>query len=251
MQIIIIEDENLAADRLLGLVQQYDPAIRIQAILSSVEKAILWLKQNPMPDLAFMDIQLSDGLCFEIFETVSVTCPIIFTTSYEQYALEAFGVTSVAYLLKPVKYGQLVNSFQKLEIMKQTFSKGLAPVTESGIHSIEAHFKSRFLVKNGLHIRAIKCEEIAYFYSEDKVSFLVSFNKQKFPVDYSLEEIETTLNPDIFFRISRKYIVHVDAIQEIRPYFKGRLSVAVSPAGEEDIIVSADRTPSFKAWLDR
>ncbi len=252
MRIIIIEDETLAAERLQRLIVQYSPSMEVLVHLSSVEKAILWFNQNAMPDLIFMDIQLSDGLCFEIFETVTISCPIIFTTSYEQYALEAFGVNAVGYLLKPVKYGQLVNSFQKLDDMKQLFLQAHSAATSPSIQPLEKPiYKSRFLVKNGPHIKAIKTEEIAYFFSEDKVSFLVSFDKQKFPVDFSLEEIEIALNPDLFFRVSRKYIVHVDAIQEIRPYFKGRLTVALRPTNPEDIVVSSDRTPTFKAWLDR
>ncbi|CAG5074622.1 Transcriptional regulatory protein YpdB [Dyadobacter sp. CECT 9623] len=250
MRIIIIEDEVLAAERLQRLIAQYDPSIQVAAYLPSVEKAILWLNQNPQPELAFVDIQLSDGLCFEIFEAASIRCPVIFTTSFEQYALEAFGVNSVAYLLKPVKYGQLVKSFHKLDELKQTFMQ--APSGDSGQVSLltKQAYKSRFLVKNGLQIKAIKTDEIAYFFSDEKMSFLVSYQQQKFPVDFSLEEIEATLNPDFFFRISRKYIVHVDAIKEINPYFKGRLKVTLLPSVAGGIVVSSERTPQFKSWLD-
>ncbi|PWJ57908.1 DNA-binding LytR/AlgR family response regulator [Dyadobacter jejuensis] len=245
MTIIIIEDEALAADRLQGLIEQFDASLEILARLSSVEQAIVWFNHHPMPDLAFVDIQLSDGLCFEIFEAVVVSCPIIFTTSHEQYALEAFGVSSVAYLLKPVKYGQLVKSFQKLEEMQQTFLR-----QASSLSTPPTNFKSRFLVKNGLQIKTVKAQEVAYFFSEEKISFLVCADQSKFPIDFSLEEIETSLDPDIFFRISRKYIVHIDAIKDIRPYFKGRLKVALNPPSGEDIVVSGERTPAFKAWLD-
>lgn len=251
MRVLIIEDEALAAERLQKQIAQYDPSIEIAACLATVEGAIVWLNQHPHPDLAFVDIQLSDGSCFEIFETIKIRFPIIFTTSYDQYALDAFAVNTVAYLLKPIKYGQLVKSFQKLDEMKRTFvvTPGYegtgTPVGPGNI------YKSRFLVKNGMQIKAIKTDEVAYFFSEEKMSFLVSGEHGKFPVDFSLEEIEVTLDPHTFFRISRKYIAHVDAIREIHPYFKGRLKVTLDPPVEEDIVISSDRTPSFKSWLDR
>ena len=251
MRVLIIEDEALAAERLEKQIAQFDPSIEIAACVASVEGAIVWLNQHPHPDLAFVDIQLSDGTCFEIFETVKIRFPIIFTTSYEQYAINAFEVNTVAYLLKPIKYGQLVKSFQKLEEMKRSF------VPMPGHEHAESPlgpgyiYKSRFLVKNGMLIKAIKTDKVAYFFSEEKMSFLVSSEHGKFPVDFSLEEIEITLDPHVFFRISRKYIAHVDAIREIHPYFKGRLKVTLDPPVEEDIVISSDRTPSFKSWLDR
>lgn len=251
MRVLIIEDEALAAERLHKQIVQYDPSIEIAACLSTVEGAIVWLNQYPHPDLAFVDIQLSDGTCFELFETVKIRFPVIFTTSYEQYALDAFEVNTVAYLLKPIKYGQLVKSFQKLDDMKRTFvSAPGSEDTASPVGPVNI-YKSRFLVKNGMQIKAIKTNEVAYFFSEEKMSFLVSSEHGKFPVDFSLEEIEVTLDPHIFFRISRKYIAHVDAIREIHPYFKGRLKITLNPPVEEDVVISGDRTPLFKSWLDR
>ena len=256
MRVLIIEDEALAAERLQKLIRQYRSTVDIVGCLSTVEGAIVWLNQHPHPDLAFVDIQLSDGSCFEIFETVTIDCPIIFTTSFEQYALAAFDVNSVAYLLKPIKYSQLVKSFQKLDDMRKSFvqapdnlSGNKVSIDSGGGHSYA--YKSRFLVKNGMQIKAIKAKEVAYFFSDEKISFLVSEQHGKFPVDFSLEEIETSLDPHLFFRISRKYIAHVDAIREIHPYFKGRLKVTLQPNIEEEIVISSDRTPSFKAWLDR
>ncbi|MPR32047.1 LytR/AlgR family response regulator transcription factor [Salmonirosea aquatica] len=251
MRVLIIEDEALAAERLQKQIAQYDPTIEIAACLATVEGAIVWLNQNPHPDLAFVDIQLSDGSCFEIFETIKIRFPIIFTTSYDQYALDAFEVNTVAYLLKPIKYGQLVKSFRKLEDMRRTFVPAPGYEGTPSPSGLGYAYKSRFLVKNGTQIKAIKTDEVAYFFSEEKMSFLVSDEHGKFPVDFSLEEIEVTLDPHIFFRISRKYIAHVDAIREIHPYFKGRLKVTLNPPVEEDIVISSDRTPSFKAWLDR
>lgn len=255
MKVLIIEDEALAAERLTDLIHRYNSAIQITQVLPSVESAIAWFKSHRQPDLLFVDIQLADGLCFEIFRTVLVTCPVIFTTSYDQYALEAFEVNSISYLLKPVKYQQLVNGLNKLEELKKTLSPA------SAIQDIESimkrittgtdKYKSRFLVKNGLNIRAVKTSEIAYFFSEQKVSMLMTGAGQKFPVDYSLEEIEVMLNPNAFFRISRKFIVHIDAVKAIHPYFKGRLKVEVQPGMREAIVVSSDRTPTFKEWLDK
>lgn len=255
MKVLIIEDEALAAERLTDLIHRYNSAIQITQVLPSVESAITWFKSHRQPDLLFVDIQLSDGLCFEIFRTVPVSCPVIFTTSYDQYALEAFEVNSISYLLKPVKYQQLVNGLNKLEELKKTLSSASAiQDIESIIKRITIgtdKYKSRFLVKNGLNIRAIKTSEIAYFFSEQKVSMLMTRAGQKFPVDYSLEEIEVMLNPDEFFRVSRKCIVHIDAVKAIHPYFKGRLKVEVQPGMREEIVVSSDRTPTFKEWLDK
>jgi two-component system, LytTR family, response regulator LytT len=255
MKILIIEDEALAAERLTDLIHRYDNTLQIIAVLPSVESAIAWFSSHSQPDLLLVDIQLSDGLCFEIFRTVQVTCPVIFTTSYDQYALEAFDVNSISYLLKPVKYQQLVNSLNKLEELKKTLGRQIdLPGIESIIKQLAAgpdKYKSRFLVKNGLNIRAVKTAEIAYFFSEQKISMLMTLAGQKFPVDYSLEEIEMMLNPDVFFRISRKFIVHIDAVKAIHPYFKGRLKVEVQPETQEEIIVSSDRTPGFKEWLDK
>lgn len=251
MRVLIIEDEALAAERLQKQISQYDPAIEIVACLSTVEGAIVWLNQHPHPDLAFVDIQLSDGTCFELFETVKVRFPVIFTTSFEQYALDAFKVPTVAYLLKPIKYGQLVKSFHKLEDMKRTFVTTASYEDSAPSGGPNTLYKSRFLVKNGTQIKAIKTDEVAYFFSEEKISFLVSHEHGKFPVDFSLEEIEASLDPHTFFRISRKYLAHVDAIREIHPYFKGRLKVTLKPEVEEAIVISSDRTPLFKSWLDR
>lgn len=251
MRVLIIEDEALAAERLQKQIAQYDPTIDIVACLSSVEGAIVWLNQHPHPDLAFVDIQLSDGTCFELFETVKIRFPIIFTTSFEQYALDAYEVHTVAYLLKPIKYGQLVKSFHKLDEMKKSFVPTSGHEDTNPLQGPATLYKSRFLVKNGTQIKAIKTDEVAYFFSEEKISFLVSGEHGKFPVDFSLEEIEASLDPHSFFRISRKYLAHVDAIREIHPYFKGRLKVTLQPDVEDDIVISSDRTPLFKSWLDR
>lgn len=255
MKILIIEDEALAAERLTSLIHRYDSTIQITEVLPSVESAIAWFNSHSQPDLLLVDIQLSDGLCFEIFRTVQVICPVIFTTSYDQYALEAFDVNSISYLLKPVKYQQLVHSLNKLEELKKTLSRQTnLPDIESIIKKIATgsdKYKSRFLVKNGINLRAVKTSEIAYFFSEQKISMLMTVAGQKFPVDYSLEEIEMMLNPDAFFRISRKFIVHIDAVKAIHPYFKGRLKVEVQPETQQEIIISSDRTPGFKEWLDK
>lgn len=255
MKILIIEDEALAAERLTDLVHRYDSTIQILEVLPSVESAVAWFNTHSQPDLLLVDIQLSDGLCFEIFRNVKVTCPVIFTTSYDQYALDAFEVNSISYLLKPVKYQQLVTSLHKLEELKKTLiGPPKLPDIESIIKKLTPgsdKYKSRFLVKNGMNIRAVKTSEIAYFFSEQKVSMLMTTAGQKFPVDYSLEQVELMLNPDVFFRISRKFIVHIDAVRAIHPYFKGRLKVEVYPEIPEEIIVSSDRTPGFKEWLDK
>ncbi|RMG72794.1 MAG: DNA-binding response regulator [Bacteroidetes bacterium] len=258
MNILIFEDEALAAERLARLCQRYDPQMQPLAQLASVEEAVAWLQGHEMPDLIFADIQLVDGLCFEIFRTVPVSCPVIFTTSYDQYALEAFAVHSIDYLLKPLRYEKLAQALDKLASLRQELSSGAPPAPEIDLDELAARllarepaFKSRFLVRNGPNIRAVKTEEIAYFYSDRKLTLLVSREGRRFPVDYSLDRLSEMIDPRSFFRANRQFLVHVDAVQVIHPYFKGRLKLELDPPIDEEVVVSSDKTPLFKEWLDQ
>lgn len=255
MRILILEDEIPAVEKLRHLLSEYDPQVQILAALPSVEAAVSWLQAHRAPDLLLADIHLADGLCFDIFQQVPVKCPVIFTTAYDQYALHAFQVHSIDYLLKPVQYVRLAQSLNKLQEMQQALQPAPSSQAMQDIMDIirkgNSHYKSRFMVKVGSKIKAIKTSEIAYFYACNKLNLLVTHDNLKFPVDYTLDDLMEVLDPRFFFRINRKLIIHFDAAKEIHPYFKGRLKLVLHPPlSEEETIISSDKTPSFKTWLD-
>ena len=258
MHVLILEDEALAAERLERLCLRYDAQMQPLARLASVEEAVAWLQAHPEPDLIFADIQLADGLCFEIFRTVTVRCPVIFTTSYDQYALEAFAVHSIDYLLKPLRYEKLAQALDKLDHLRRRFGAGepAAPAIDLEALAVrllerEPTYKTRFMVKNGPNIRAVKTDEIAYFYSDRKLTLLVTQEGRRFPVDFSLDRLIEMLDPRYFFRVNRQFLIHIDAVKVIHPYFKGRLKLELQPSIEEDVVISSDKTPLFKEWLDQ
>ena len=255
MQVLIIEDEPLAAEKLIKFLCTYDAAIVISDTLASVETAVPWLKTNPLPDLILLDIHLADGLCFDIFKQVEVKCPIIFCTAYDQYALKAFQLHSIDYLLKPIQYTKLEQSLNKLKDMQRTRKPEISNKQIEDIISLmknqESSYKSRFLVKLGTKIRTIKISEIAYFHSHDKLNLLVTKEGDRYPVDYSLDDLIQLLEPTLFFHINRKLIIHIDAVKEIHSYFKGRLKLTLDPKLDEEVIVSSQKTPLFKTWLDQ
>ncbi|MGV3705544.1 MAG: LytR/AlgR family response regulator transcription factor [Arcticibacter sp.] len=256
MDVLIIEDENPAAERLSNLLKQYDPGIRILDIMGSVEDTVVWLKANKLPDLIMLDIHLSDGLCFEIFEQVPVKCPVIFCTAYDEYALKAFELNSIDYLLKPVQQAKLEKSLEKMKDIRQAKSTGIEISTQVTdlmglIKSRETSYKSRFMVKIGNRIKAVKTEDIAYFHSHNKLTLLVNKEGSSYPIDYALDELINFLDPSIFFHVNRKLIIHIDAAREIHPYFKGRMKLILDPPLEDEVIVSSQRTPLFKIWLDQ
>ncbi|MDN5200624.1 LytTR family DNA-binding domain-containing protein [Fulvivirgaceae bacterium BMA10] len=253
MKVLIIEDEGLASERLENMLKEINPAVEILDCIKSVDDAIDWLNANNEPDLIISDIQLSDGLCFDIYSEKRPDCPVIFTTAYDKYAIQAFEVNSIDYLLKPIqkekleqsldKYASLNNSDQHQQDAFEQISKML--------RQQKAEYKTRFLIRVGQKIKAIAVEKIAYFYTQDKMTYILTKEGQKYPVDHSLEEIDQVLDPKYFFRINRKFIVHIDAVKEINAYFKGRLKLYLTPHIEEDIVISSEKTPTFKAWLDQ
>lgn len=255
MKVVIIEDEALAAEKLAGMLLAYDNKIQVEASLTSVEDAVVWLQEHTEPDLLLMDIHLDDGLCFEIFKKVKVRCPVIFTTAYDQYAIRSFQVHSVDYLLKPIQYEKLSQSLDKLKDLRGDFlAKTSQLQLEELVESIKEGkdtYKSRFLVRSGSKIKAVKTEEIAYFYADRKLNMLVTREGQKYPVDYSLDNLLTMLDPMLFFRVNRQLIIHIDAAVGIHPYFKGRIKLELHPPLEAEVIISSERTPLFKAWLDK
>jgi DNA-binding LytR/AlgR family response regulator len=254
MDILIIEDEPLAAKKLEALVQELSTEHKIVAQLESVDESIQWLESNDHPDLILSDIHLSDGICFNIYSRVKVTCPIVFTTAYEKYAIQAFEVNSVDYLLKPIQKERLANAINKVEALPDDSSLSKSVLFEEFknlLSSSNRDYKSRFLCKIGNKIKSIPIENINYFYSKDKMSFIVDQNANRYPVNNTLDELDQLVDPKSFFRVNRKYIVNFEALDEISPYFKGRLKLKLRPNVDDDIIVSTERSPIFKSWLDR
>jgi two-component system, LytTR family, response regulator LytT len=251
MKVLILEDEPLAAELLAEELLALDPGIQVLAILSGIEEGKAWFSAHPLPDLILSDIMLQDGLSFDLFEAVRPQCPVIFITAYDQYAIRAFEVNSIDYLLKPLnreKLGQALDKFKNRATIPPTtdFSR-LAHLLQREHIS----YKSRFLVRLGQKIRTVPVEQVAYFYTQDKLSFLVTWKGERYPLDRSLEELEQQLDPAVFFRANRKVILHINAIREIHPYFKGRLKLELQPDFPGGLVVSSERSPLFKDWLDK
>lgn len=253
MKVVVFEDEKLASERLVELIQELRPEANILASLKSVEAGLLWLQNNEEPDLIVSDIQLLDGSSFEIFDQYPIKCPVIFTTAYDEYAIKAFEVNSVDYLLKPIQKQKLSSALDKYdERAGGQAAQGLdIEKIREAIQGSNVQYKSRFLVKFGQRIKAVPVEQIAYFFSQDKLTYLMTFEGKKLPLDQTLEELEAVLNPNNYFRVNRKFVVHFDAVSDIHTYFKGRVKIELQPASSEDIVISSDKTPLFKQWLDQ
>jgi len=253
MKILLIEDEAPAARRLAGLIRDLEPQAQILDTIDSVQAAVKWLQTHQAPDLIFMDIQLADGLSFGIFDGVEVQAPVIFTTAYDEYALKAFKVNSVDYLLKPVEPEELASSLRKLQKLRDQFVSPLDPaVLRSLVQSLQPgqpQFKSRFLVRFADKLVFIQADNIAYFIAEDKYVFVITRDSKKYPLDHTLDELDTLLDPSVFFRLNRKFIAHLASIQSIHTYFNGKLKLHLQPVEPEEVTVSRERAASFKKWL--
>lgn len=247
MKVIIIEDEKPAAEKLYKSIQQADPAIEIIAVLHSVSDSVEWLQQNTMPDLLFMDIELGDGLSFKILEKINVTSPVIFCTAFDEYWQEAFEFNSIDYLLKPVKQEKLETALNKYDKLKQHFSNGLQQLAQWQ-QQPQNGYKKRFLVKRGTDYVTVKTDDIAYFYAAHKLVCMIDSKSQKFILDQSLADIEKQLDPSQFYRVNRKYLIHLNAIKKIRSYPKSKLQLEVEPAMNEEIIISQENVAAFKEW---
>lgn len=250
MKVIIIEDEALAVQRLTRLLLDFDSGIEILAVLESVEKTINWLETNTHPDLMFVDVQLEDGLCFEIFETIHIDVPVLFTTAYDEFALKAFKLNSVDYLLKPINAIELKNALQKFisffSGQKQNIRFDTSVNERTGIK------KERFLVKIGNKFRSIPTHTILCFYISDRNTFLMTLNGKNYGIDYSLDKLEQILDTNDYFRINRTLIVSYDSIREMVIYSSSRLKLILKePIVLKDVMVSRERVPDFKQWMDR
>lgn len=248
MKILIVEDEPAAARRLQKLINDINPAYEIAGVLSSIVSAVEWFNNNPEPDLILMDIHLADGSSFDIFEKVNIQTPVIFATAYDEYALKAFKVSAIDYLLKPIKQTDLEGALQKV-----TSRERKEDTSDDLIHKLEeAGFirkAKRLLVRMGQTIKLIDLDQVAYFYSKDKISFAVLPGNKRYPLDQSLDQIEHMIDPLHFFRINRQFIVKMESIDEMIAYSKSRVKLKLNPSTEEDAIVSKERSPEFKKWL--
>jgi DNA-binding LytR/AlgR family response regulator len=251
-KVAIVEDEMLAVKKLQHLLLDGYPDYEIVAVLDSVKNTAKWLANNEPPDLLFMDIQLGDGLSFEVFDIVEVNCPVIFVTAYNEYAIEAFKLNSIAYILKPVTPEDLAMALSKYHEMMQLFNKSRLKQQVVDLRkSLKEGFKKRFMIKVGDHIKSVLTDEIAYFFSRDKATYLKTFEGRGYLLDYSLEQLSEMLDPLTYHRINRKYLVNIKAISDIIAYSNSRLELQLPHAEENHIIVSRERVSEFKQWLDR
>lgn len=251
MKILIIEDEEPAAGRLKKLIKEIDPDIEIPEVIVSIKSAIDWFQQHEMPDLILLDIHLADGKSFEIFKKVDVTSPVIFITAYDEYAIQAFKVNSIDYLLKPIKKEELqeaLNKFHKLHTAKSKSAYDFKKLLET-LKDPKPDHKKRFIIRYGDHIKAINIKEVAYFFTEDKINFLKTNDNKTYPVDYNLDKLETMLEPSVFFRINRQFIIGIHSIEEMFAFSKSRVKIKLNPGANEDTIVSTERSSAFKEWL--
>ena len=250
--ILIIEDEPLAAKRLAKLLLEVDPDINIVEVLDSVEESIPWLEENgTLPELIFMDIHLADGLSFDILDKIKVDIPIIFATAYDQYAIRAFKHNSVDYLLKPIDQEELSASWQKFKKHELKSEQIDYQALIQAMKPTKLEFQKRFIVSSGEKIKSIKIEDVAYFFGQKKYVFLVSKDNRKYIIDYTLGKLENLLDPEEFFRINRQYIIKFDAIQNMYAYSKSRIKIDLNPPGEIEAIVSIDKSRLFKEWLNK
>ncbi len=254
MNVLILEDESLSAQRAKTLLQEHDPTISILETIDSVEDATEWLSRNPEPDLMLVDIHLSDGLSFDLFKKVQIKSPVIFTTAYDQYAIQAFKMNSIDYLLKPLDKSELGFALGKFNSLSQERKGLLMSDIQRIMQSFKASgkkYKNRFLVKSGDNIQFKNTDEIAYFFADDKITYLVSNEGRRFIIDYKLEQLEDLLDPQFFFRLNRKFVIRIDAVQKVKPLMNSRLQIFLKPNFEQEIFVSKDKTSEFKTWLDQ
>lgn len=249
MKVIIIEDEKPAAEKLQKALIKINSEIIVEAILSSVQASVEWLKKNLHPDLFFMDIELTDGLSFEIFEKVAIDSPVIFTTAYDEYWQEAFECNSIDYLLKPLRQEKLDAALNKYEKLKQHFAANFQQLLAWKSNPKSTTYRQRFLVKRGSEYVTIKTDDVAYFYAIHKVVCLVNSKGQKFILDKSLSDLEKEVSPLQFYRVNRKFLANISAIKRIKFWPKSKLVLEVEPSVNEDIIISQENVADFKQWM--
>lgn len=249
MKVLIIEDEVAAARRLQKMASEVIKGVQIIDVLDSIESSVRWLAKHDQPDLIFMDIHLADGDCFEILKQTQVNCPVIFTTAYDEYAIRAFEVNAIAYLLKPIKEDELKQACNKLEKLRAEYSTYSFERLTEAMNLGAAGYQKRLLLKIGQTMRAIEIAEIMYFFTQDKIVSIVIGDGKKYPSDYTLDELEKILDPKMFFRINRQIIVNIKAIREMFVISKSRVKLNLHPPTTLETAVSAERVSHFKKWL--
>lgn len=251
INILIIEDEEPAAERLTKLIEQTMPAYNIVGTLDSVEASIEWFANNEQPDLLFLDIQLADGLSFDIFKQVKINSFVIFTTAYDEYAIKAFELNSIDYLLKPItetKLKKSIDKFTKLNNVNNTLNINDLIST---IESKQSNYKKRFLINMGSKIKSVETTDIAYFYVLEKNTFLCTFANKHYPIDFSLDKLESLLNLETFYRINRQAMINFKSIEKISILSKSRIKLNTNPLFDSDFLVSSNKSHDFRQWLDR
>lgn len=250
MNILIIEDEPQAAQRVEKLIKAIVPDAKIVGILDSVKSAVQWFTANPSSDLVIMDIQLADGISFQIFEQCQVKSPVIFTTAYDEYALKAFKVNSIDYILKPVDADELEVAIQKYRSLNAAPEKMLESIGYA-VQMLTKKFKERFVIKVGEHLKSIEANDILFFFSLEKTTFAQTAGGRKHILDFTIDQLEGLLDPTKFFRINRKYLVNVKSIQDMISHSNSRLKLVLKTSDDPDVIVARERVQEFKDWLDR
>lgn len=257
LKILIIEDEPFAQDELKRLLAKAETEMKILDCLDTVEDSVIWFGENESPDLVFCDIQLADGISFDIFNRVKVTAPVIFTTAFDEYAIKAFQVNSIDYLLKPIELENLKKAISKFKRLKQQFDSEKESINPEQIKELieltgkPKEYKSRILIKVGEQFKFIKTPEIAYFYAESNEVSLITFKNKEYIVEHSLNELSEQLNPKDFFRINRSYITNIESINKIHKYFNSRLKIDLIPPRREPILISRVKVSEFLNWIER
>ena len=255
MKVVIIEDEKPAVVKLESMLAEYDTEIEVLATLSSVEQSVNWIS-NPdnKADLFFMDIRLTDGLSLDIFEQVEINTPVIFITAYNQYAIRAFKVNSIDYLLKPLNYDDLYRSMEKIKTLRENLPANKERMQYDELSRVllqmNKNYKTRFLVKVGDHIRSVKSENILLFYAEGRTVYIITSKQNKYIIDYTLEDLVKTLDPDMFFRPNRSFIVNINAIKDVVVYSNSRLLIELKFEFDKEIIVSREKVAQLKIWFE-
>lgn len=259
MKVLIVEDEQLAVAKLTQTLYKADPDAEVIGVTESIAASVKWLNGHPgQPDLILMDIELADGQSFAIFDEVQVTCPVIFTTSYDEYALKAFKVNSIDYLLKPIQQNELKAALQKLDALRAGFGQpeSQALKIEKLVSELQkqaglVEYRKRFLVKHLQKLVSVEVGSIAYFYSEDRVNFFKTLDGKNYIVDYTMDEIEAMVDPHRFFRPGRALIVAIESVAQMEPYFGNRLALRLNPAFDKEALVSREKVNDFKVWMGK
>ena len=258
MKILIVEDEELAVKKLQKVLASVDDSAEVVGVTHSIQSSVDWLERNDTPDLILMDIELADGQSFEIFERTEVKSTVIFTTSYDEYAIKAFKVNSADYLLKPIQKEDLEAALDKYHQLKKHYGNGsnASLNVESLVKELQQklqpkEYRKRFLVKNAQKLVSIEVDDIAYFYSDGRLNFFKTSDNKKFVVDYTMDELEEMLDPMKYFRISRSFYVSIDSVDQIHDYFGNRLILYLKPAVDKEALVSREKVTDFKKWMGK